>query len=72
MKKILICLLCAIVCCGCEDYGNQRVDNTSASYMDFEIDRRLWAVEFEGHEYIIYEGYHEGGIIHSPNCKCLK
>lgn len=33
---------------------------------------RVFAVELDGHEYIVYDGFHEGGIIHSPNCNCLK
>lgn len=33
---------------------------------------RVFAVELDGHEYIVYDGFHEGSIIHSPNCNCLK
>ena len=30
----------------------------------------IYGVEIEGHQYIIYDEYHEGNIIHAAHCPC--
>ena len=30
----------------------------------------IYSIEVEGHVYIVFDGYHEGGIIHAEHCPC--
>ena len=32
----------------------------------------IYSIEIEGHEYIIFDGFRKGGIIHSESCPCRK
>lgn len=36
------------------------------------ISESIYSIEFEGHKYIIFSGFRQGGIIHSESCPCKK
>ena len=65
MKKILaILVMLAALLASCE--GKQaEVNNNNASYS-------IYVDTIRGHEYIIYDGYYSGNIIHSESCQCKK
>ena len=61
MKKILAVLF-ALVITGC---GGERSNQVSISNSD-----AVYTVTVEGHDYVIYDGYHQGGIVHAESCWC--
>lgn len=32
----------------------------------------IYSIEIEGHEYIVFDGFRKGGIVHSESCTCKK
>jgi uncharacterized lipoprotein YajG len=73
MKKIL--LLSVLLFCGCDNTPSNvevaplvKITKVRINSGDFEI----ISVTHDEHEYIVMKGYQKGGIIHSPNCSCLK
>ena len=74
MKKILILILLAtICCCGCSNTPQKEV-KTDISYK-IGVNSSVRYVEFDGHQFIEYRngGVHGGGsLCHSPNCPCRK
>lgn len=74
MKKVLILILAAMCCGGCE-VNNASVSKTTSRSRSYEIElmaRDLSAVEIEGHIYLIFHGYNKGGIIHAEHCPCKR
>lgn len=85
MKKILICLV-ALVLCGCSgrsareewrELGEERFKQKLKQQEEYKVktyyssgDIRTFEMEIEGHQYIIYDGYHSGDMIHSASCPC--
>ena len=35
-----------------------------------DVSTWVFTMEIEGHLYLVYDGYHEGGIIHAEHCPC--
>lgn len=71
MKKILI-LLAAICCCGCSTIETKEVKTTETTKIKYyRLDHTsIYSIEVEGHLYIVFDGYHEGSIIHAEHCPC--
>lgn len=71
MKKILI-LLAAICCCGCSSVETNATTTTDKPKIKYYRDDHtfIYSIEIEGHLYIVFDGYHEGGIIHAEHCPC--
>lgn len=76
MKKFLICLT-ALVLFGCttntETQGEIKqkpVENKCYTPYYKKNDMIIYGVEIEGHQYIIYDEFHEGNIIHAAHCPC--
>ena len=71
MKKILI-LLATICFCGCSTgvTKEEPTQNLNVKYYYKSASVYLYTVEIEGHLYIIYNGSHNGGIIHAEHCPC--
>ena len=61
MKTLL--LIIALVLGGCVRPEIKQAERTNFEY-DVYIDT------LRGHEYIIYDGYKSGGIIHAEHCQC--
>ena len=65
MKKlnILLIALLAIVLGGCTD------KTTEHHFVDSNVGV-IEKFEFEGHTYLIRNGYYRSGLCHDENCKC--
>ena len=44
-------------------------DGRNVQIMDMTHNIRY--VEFDEHEYVYFQHYHQGSMCHSPKCKCL-
>ena len=67
MKKILIILISAIICCSC--YSETKPVVKHETYYTSVGDLKY--VEYDGHQYLIWRaGSYRGGICHSPKCPC--
>ena len=71
MKKILI-LLATICCCGCSSVETKATSTTETTKIKYYRNDHtfIYSIEVEGHLYIVFDGYHEGGIIHAEHCPC--
>ena len=66
MKKILTLsslALLALTLTGCEKENVSKDDG-------FDRYDSINKAEYNGHSYIIYKGYSQGGITHDPDCPC--
>lgn len=70
MKKILICL--AAICCGCSSVEIETTKTTETTKVKYYRNdgTSIYSIEVEGHLYIVFDGYHEGSIIHAEHCPC--
>jgi hypothetical protein len=58
---------------GCSNVDEEKsnVDNaTEVKQIDATTESYLYLFEIEGHQYIIYDGIYNGGIIHAEHCPC--
>lgn len=79
MKNILIFFV-IILCLGCSNVYKEKtnVDKeiyntdsvTAVKSINLDGVNEVYLVEFEGHQYIIYNGLYKGGIIHAEHCPC--
>ena len=73
MKKFFICLI-VLVLFGCskniEETKQKPVEDKCYTPYYKGMDLLIFGVEIEGHQYIIYNGYREGNIIHAAHCPC--
>lgn len=65
MKKLPLTILAllALTLTGCE---KENVDKDDG----FDRYDSIQTAEYNGHRYIVYKGYREGGITHDPDCPC--
>lgn len=63
-KKIYLLLLTLPLLVGCEVDGRKE-NRKMVSSAD-----EIYTVEVEGHKYVIYDGYNQGGIVHAESCQC--
>lgn len=69
--KPLILIIALVVLAGCaakEESTNQPTYTEPERYTNWHYD--LFVDSVRGHEYIIYDGYKSGGIIHAEHCQC--
>lgn len=59
MKKVIL-LLSVFVLCGCYSEEPKKRNGTNALFIE----------TVEGHDYVIYDGYNKGGIVHAESCPC--
>lgn len=64
MKKEIYLLLLPLLLVGCE------VDGRKESRKKVNTTDEIYTVEIEGHKYVIYDGYYQGGIVHAESCQC--
>ena len=66
----------ALCLAGCDGYGHEQFQTQQfklrGEYYNLTIGVRIYSIEIEGHEYILFNGYRKGGIIHSESCPCRK
>lgn len=70
MKKCLFIFILGIISlCSCED---QRPNDykRAQKHIENNLKYSIHKIEFEGHSYLIYDGYSRAGICHDENCKC--
>ena len=60
----------ALCLSGCEEHTDSASTQPNGKYFKNSFGVRIYSVEIEGHEYIIFDGHHKGGIIHSESCPC--
>ena len=75
MKKILYVLGIVLILSSCNGAVYKKTDdgrNVQIMRMDVTPIHNIRYVEFDEHEYVYYQGGHQGSMCHSPKCKCLK
>lgn len=76
MKKLLIILIALVFCVGCTSENNQTYGDNQ--HTRIKIDDAvgdvgtIYKIEFQGHSYILWYGFHKGGLTHDPDCQCNK
>lgn len=60
--KITFALVC-ILFIGCTPIKGKVTSNGSYD---------IYVEEVEGHKYVVYDGFHSGGIVHAESCPCKK
>jgi hypothetical protein len=60
-----IIFLTLVILSSCSDVEFQ--DKKQLSPID-----RIEKFDYSGHSYVVWSGYHRGGIIHDPDCHCQK
>lgn len=64
-EKIYILLFALLLIVGCASKGKGKENGKIVGISD-----EIYIVEVEGHKYVIYDGYNQGGIIHAESCSC--
>ena len=59
-------IACAMLLASCSDLSEEATPIKTNGLDSFYIQA------IDGHEYIIFHGYKQGGIIHNENCPCKK
>ena len=67
--KYIIAAAAALVLAGCHEYEQVQ---TKVKYYNPTIGVRIYSIEIEGHDFILFNGYRKGGITHSESCQCKK
>lgn len=62
----------ALCLAGCEGDVDLAPAPPGEKYFRKSASTLMYSIEIEGHEYIIFEGFHKGGIVHSGSCSCRK
>lgn len=57
---------------GCSVNDDSASGPLKEKYFKKSASTYIYSIEIEGHEYIIFEGFRKGGIIHSESCTCKK
>ena len=64
MKKLALAFTVVVALVSC----NQDV-KPSAEY-DLSVTDEIRVTKIQGHDYLIYDGFEQGGICHSESCAC--
>ena len=59
--KIIILFLAILLFIGCGVKRENQVKTSSSE---------VYTVIVDSHKYVIYDGYHQGGIVHAESCGC--
>ena len=74
MKHTLInyalIIVSALCLSGCEEHTDSASTQPNRKVFENSFEACIYSLEIEGHEYIIFNGYRKGGIIHSESCPC--
>ena len=71
MKKVLVAVVLGVALVGCEidtKAGPSSETSFRSAQNAGDIDIRI--VKVQGHDYIVLDGYKQGGICHSESCPC--
>jgi hypothetical protein len=72
MKRILIPVAVAVTVALAMASCSQSPDVKSSKRHRVSLDETIQVVTFEGHRYLIYDGYKAGSMCHSESCPCKK
>nr|DAW32900.1 MAG TPA: protein of unknown function (DUF4969) [Caudoviricetes sp.] len=76
MKTLWICYALVIASALCLAGCGEKDDSASAPprerYFKKSASTFIYSIEIEGHEYIVFDGFRKGGIVHSESCTCKK
>ena len=61
-----LCLL------GCEEHTDYEPAQSNVKYIMRTFSTVIYSICIEGHDYIVFDGYRKGGIVHSESCPCKK
>lgn len=62
MNKLLL-ILATFLVISCDEDIKPDSDFTHGS-------NEVFVVNVKGHDYVIYDGFHKGGIVHAESCPC--
>lgn len=62
----------ALCLAGCGVNDDSASDPSKEKYFKQSASTCIYAIEIEGHEYIVFDGFRKGGIVHSESCTCKK
>ena len=70
-SNLLYTMLVAVLFVGCKEDKQQEYVNPHKKTNSITLDRgdKIYTVEKDSCEYIVYDGYHSGNIIHKQNCR---
>ena len=73
MKKVFLFILiaCSLLLCSCMEDEYKVVNGKRIEILKSNIDVDIKYVEFDGHEYVYFDGVYGKSLCHSPKCKCL-
>lgn len=57
---------------GCSAKDDSALSPLKEKYFKKSMTTLIYSIEIEGHEYIIFDGFRKGGIVHSESCTCKK
>ena len=67
MKKIIL-LLGVLMLFGCHQHQNEPGIGKKERITVKRGWSEIYTVNIKGHEYVVYEGWKQGGIVHSESC----
>lgn len=71
-KGALAVIVSALCLAGCSVKDDPASVPPEERYFKKSASTFIYSIEIEGHEYIIFDGFRKGGIIHSESCPCKK
>ena len=71
MKKLFVILGIVLGLSSCVSTIEYKHTDDGRNVQVVDNTHNIRYIEFDGHEYVYYQGGHRGSICHSPKCKCL-
>lgn len=72
-QTVLNCALViasSLLLSGCEEHPASETEQSNVKCHMRTFSTVIYAVCIEGHDYIVFDGYRKGGIVHSASCPC--
>jgi hypothetical protein len=75
MKKIFYVLAILVVFIGCTPSYTSSSKNTSIDHINYIHLKEygsvaVFSIEYDGHTYLVFDGYETMAVEHSPDCYC--
>lgn len=68
MKKLALVFVVAVAMTSCDTKPDIKPTNEQT----LSVEESIKTIEFDGHQYLIYDGYKAGSMCHSESCPCKK
>ena len=62
----------ALCLAGCQEHADTVPAQSKVKFFKKNFPTFIYSIQIEGHNYIIFDSYQKGGIIHSESCPCKK